>query len=824
MKRSLLIPVIMLGCAAALLCACDPTHGTGDQTSAAVTTPPVSSEPPVTTEKPEDKTTISAGGAEVFSTDAWLTGPFTVAEGDELSYVRSGDGPAMRSIRVDYGDGSGQTFAIPEGSACESFRLLRSGECRLSFVLGEEDGETYLVSTAAAFADAARDPGFAGGRLEQLCDIFTDADVTVTVPFTWITGGFYFSCGELRFESAEAGSMTIDDSGGSGIACRSLLCLTPEWDYTLDRAFSDFSEQAFCRVDARSVNGRTVDRSYVRIGSADDLARFFGGPFSAYADGIRFIEFSGDFELPDLELRDAESLVFFGSVSAAGSVRVTSSLGSLTVDTSSNACDVSGALSVDAPAADMIWTGTGAPGFSFAERYYNVRSYNGEAVDPALGGNGSGGLISIKADATEGSLEGRYVVFRIPYSSATALGSAALTPVLGEGCTGRVTASPDGRYYYTVTDPASGTFTYRLLVEYSMLSLPVVYLTTDGGAAVTSTTKWIGGTFSIDYNGFGGTSDRDDINAAAVSVRGRGHSSWELAKKPYSLKFESKVSLFGLPKAKDWVLQANHADYSLLRNKLAMDIGQVLDGMLFVPHSQPVDVFLNGKYIGMYTLSEKVEIASGRIEAEKDSSETDTDYLLEIGGEMSKTSWGGSNVFTTSYCIYVEIKDPDVAVLTKEQFDYIFAYVRKADAAVKAKKDYDNYIDIDSAIDWFILTELSYNTDGAMRRSDFLLKTRGPEGKIYFAAPWDFDYAFGNIYFDAPYEEWICLGKTASLAAYEARKGYKYIRDNWFTFLLTDPAFKTRLKDRWNAVKEDVYAAAVSSINTQKAACLLSGG
>ena len=821
MKKSRLIILLILACAAAMLFSCKPGVYP-EESSAGETTDPTAA-PPETTEAPDDNTFLYCGDTLLFETKTWkCVCAFTAEEGDLITYTRTGSGPEILSLRVDYSDGSSQSTEFPAGRNQAEMRLRHNGGCLLSFTMAENGGNTVFVSSASAFAAAANDPSMEGTRIEQLCDIATDADVTVTVPFRWVTAGYYFTCGRLSFLSAAAGSMTIENSGSSDISCSELLCATPLWQYSLNALFSDFSEKMFSRIDALSVNGRTIDHSAVRISSAEDIERFFKGTFSAYAAGIRIIEFAGDFEIPDISLAGTESMMFIGNVGISGMLSLESASDRLFIDTSMNSPEIFRGLRLSAPDCDLTWEGAGSPDFSVAERLYYIKSYNGTPLDEAVGGNGTGRIESVSSGGVTGFADGKYLVFRKPYSSKVTPETSKVSAVLTEGCTGAVSASPDGKYYYTVKDAFGKTFTYRMITEYAMLTLPVVFITTDNGSAVTSKTEWIGGTFSIDYNGFEGSSEGDDISGASVTIRGRGHSSWSLPKKPYSIKFKSKTSLFGLTASKDWVLQANHADYSLIRNKLAMDIGGVLGNMLFVPHPQPVDVFINGVYAGVYTLGEKIEIGKGRIDAEKDSSEIDTDYLLEIGGDSEKTQWGGSNVFTTTYCKYVEIKDPDTDYLTKEQYDYIVAYVKKADSAIKALNGYDEYIDIDSAIDWFILTELSYNTDGAMRRSNFLLKTKGPDGKIFFAAPWDFDYAFGNIYFDAPYKEWICLGKSASLDAYAARKGYRYIKDNWFTFLLTDQSFKTRLKERWNVVKEDVYSAAVSCIDRQRAGCLAS--
>lgn len=331
--------------------------------------------------------------------------------------------------------------------------------------------------------------------------------------------------------------------------------------------------------------------------------------------------------------------------------------------------------------------------------------------------------------------------------------------------------------------------------------LPVISIVTENHQPIVEKDEKIAGQFSLNYKGVNGYAN---VESAAMTIKGRGHSTWKLDKKPYKIKFDEKTSLFGLTAAKEWVLLANHADKSLIRNKLAFDVGNVLDNVLFTPHAYNVDVYVNGDYMGVYTLVEQVEVKDGRIEGEVDGAEVDTDYLLELGGEKEETSFG-SNVFHSLLYVYIEVKNPDTDVLTKEQYDYVKSYVKEADRAVINLDGYEEYIDIPSLIDWFILNELSYNIDGTFRRSDYLLKQKG--GKLYMATYWDYDYAFGNFWRDSQaFDEWICLGNENTVKD-------EYIKANWITYLLEDPNFTTQLKSRWEGVKDRVYQAAMGAID-----------
>lgn len=98
-------------------------------------------------------------------------------------------------------------------------------------------------------------------------------------------------------------------------------------------------------------------------------------------------------------------------------------------------------------------------------------------------------------------------------------------------------------------------------------------------------------------------------------MKGRGNYTWnnsEMVKKPYQIKFSSKVDVFGLGSAKKWVLLANYADGTLMKNKLVLDLADKI-GMPYSSDSEWVDLYVNGEYAGNYLLCEKVEVGKNRV-------------------------------------------------------------------------------------------------------------------------------------------------------------------------------------------------------------------
>lgn len=201
-----------------------------------------------------------------------------------------------------------------------------------------------------------------------------------------------------------------------------------------------------------------------------------------------------------------------------------------------------------------------------------------------------------------------------------------------------------------------------------------------------------------------------------------------------------------------------------------------------------MDLFINGEYVGVYSIGEQIEVKEGRVEIEAGGDSANTGYLLEVGGTDADDVYG-KTAFETELLRFVRIKSPDESLLADRKYAaFIKDYVKKADAAVKAGEGYENYIDTDSLIDWFILHELSYNLDSSFRRSCFLVKDAG--GKLQMGPPWDFDLAFGNFFRDTwENQGWACL--------YEKDN---YVGDNWMTYLLRNPSFLEKLRERWNEV------------------------
>jgi spore coat protein CotH len=147
-----------------------------------------------------------------------------------------------------------------------------------------------------------------------------------------------------------------------------------------------------------------------------------------------------------------------------------------------------------------------------------------------------------------------------------------------------------------------------------LTNLPHLYINTFTGNPIVSKTEQVWARMWL--------VDEQDVVTFydSISIRGRGNSTWNMAKKPYRIKLQEKTKLLGNSRAnaKKWTLLANHGDKTLMRNALASYIGD-LCGQPFTPAAKFVDLTLNGAYQGCYQLSDQIDIRKKRVNiAEQD--------------------------------------------------------------------------------------------------------------------------------------------------------------------------------------------------------------
>lgn len=289
------------------------------------------------------------------------------------------------------------------------------------------------------------------------------------------------------------------------------------------------------------------------------------------------------------------------------------------------------------------------------------------------------------------------------------------------------------------------------------------------------------------------------FDSLGAEVHVRGNSTAGAPKKPYALKFDEKQSVLGLNDGKtfrSWVLLADYYDETMLRNQTAFRLGDLLlEDKWFSADSAHVEVYINGEYQGVYTLCEKTQIKTNRINIEE-KEETDlttlqTGYLLigqggiwwednyfdiPIGFTVTDRSgdsmyYGGirfvlsggdeysaeQRQFISDYCsqvfqvMYEALYNNKYYTLTKKGRMEKNRTLQNDNTKTDAEKQYETInavFDLDSAARMCVLDEIAKNLD-AMTFNMYVDLSPEGDGRLTLAAPWDFDHAMAKTHYSS---------------------------------------------------------------------------
>jgi hypothetical protein len=353
------------------------------------------------------------------------------------------------------------------------------------------------------------------------------------------------------------------------------------------------------------------------------------------------------------------------------------------------------------------------------------------------------------------------------------------------------------------------------------------------------------------------------VQTQGIDIEYRGKTSFRLSEKK-GFNFETiddsgegtDVSILGLPEEEDWRLIGHVVnvseryiwDRSLMYNHVAYEISNQIGK--YASRGKFVEIEVNGEYLGVYYLCEKLKRDSKRIDIKSlntSSTNLTGGYILKIdkadagpehdGKPLSYflNNWNddarytAQNSFRSRYDIfrneinfpafgppyhqnlymetYFMYEYPKAKDITEAQKTYIAKYLLDFETAllqdnfVAGERNYANYIDIASFVDYFLINELCRNVD-AYRISTFLVKDR--DGKLAMGPVWDFNIGFdegGRI----PMNDWV-------INYNDHVSQDPWMMPFWWNRLMEDPVFRQAVKARWTGLR----TGTLSNGNLQK--------
>ena len=321
-------------------------------------------------------------------------------------------------------------------------------------------------------------------------------------------------------------------------------------------------------------------------------------------------------------------------------------------------------------------------------------------------------------------------------------------------------------------------------------TLPVLFVNTDNGADVVDKETYLTATYYLDPMGDStvtafGSKDKP----LPLQIKGRGNWTWTgFEKKPYRLKLDSKAALLGLKANKHFGLLA-HADdsHGFMRNAVGFFLSERFE-LPWTPKQRPVELVLNGKYRGLYFLTELIRVDKDRVKiTEQPDLCTNADsitggWLVEIDNydtdpHVSITEGDGEKIIFT-------YKTPEK--LSNAQKDFLTAEMTRLNSLIYGDKQSNElwkYLDIDDLARFFLVQELTDNYE-SFHGSCYLHREMGANEKWHFGPVWDFGSALNN-------------SKTQPF--YEGRMHH----NTWAPQLWQFPAFQAKLKELWEQYSVD---------------------
>ncbi len=211
-----------------------------------------------------------------------------------------------------------------------------------------------------------------------------------------------------------------------------------------------------------------------------------------------------------------------------------------------------------------------------------------------------------------------------------------------------------------------------------------------------------------------------------AEIKCRGGYSSKFEKHSYTIDFNDKIELGGLPKAKKYILNANYIDKTFMRHVLCYDLYREMNPAKNVaPLCKYTNLTIDSIYNGLYVLMQHI-----------DADMLDLDKLDSMAMLFKEPPVFKDDTSTNYDQKFPKKKKCDMSIYMDEFKNFLF----KADDATFAR-EIGERIDIENVIDWHILLLFSNGEDG-IKKNFFLYKK--DSSTPYRIALWDCDHSFGR--------------------------------------------------------------------------------
>ena len=264
------------------------------------------------------------------------------------------------------------------------------------------------------------------------------------------------------------------------------------------------------------------------------------------------------------------------------------------------------------------------------------------------------------------------------------------------------------------------------------------------------------------------------------AIYGHGNDSWSAEKKSFNLKFSEDSDFLGLGADEDYVLLAGYRDDSLMSYVTTTTFIQSLD-FSYAPEFKLVHLYVEGNYLGVYFLAEKIELDENRIDIDsvyenmkstegdklttysfktwKDHDSLAERYFYDITNDPEDISGG--------YLLELDMSDYDATASrfvsergncltmkrahysSEKQVNYAADYWQEFEDALYSEtgfnelgKHYSEYIDLESFAKQWLLYEATLETSVCNSVYFYKESEITGDGLLHACFPWDMEHSY----------------------------------------------------------------------------------
>lgn len=290
------------------------------------------------------------------------------------------------------------------------------------------------------------------------------------------------------------------------------------------------------------------------------------------------------------------------------------------------------------------------------------------------------------------------------------------------------------------------TTTYHLIIT----GMPIVILTANSNIAdddVSAKFDLVNPDYKTEHSNLEISSN--------IQIAIRGGVSRAFPKKNYKVHLvddsnnDAGASLLGLRNDNSWILDAMYIDQARMRNRVCTDLWNTFNNVPYIDKEPTAlngtrgymtEVFLNGKYHGIYCLTEKLDRKQLQIKKQYGDMykanfwTTESAFQGISSFDNTSSTWGG---WELTYPKLGDSPAPDWSYL----HDEISFIASSTDDDFR--KQIASKVDIDNIVDYYIFVNILRATDNENKNTFFSFYDIRSAG-YFFYSPWDLDGTIGR--------------------------------------------------------------------------------